>query len=73
MCNTNKRVCPCKGCTKRTSDCHGRCKKYADWVKDREAERAQQRQIQDNENKWYEIEKERCRKLRQPRRKRHER
>lgn len=28
--------CPCKGCTDRTITCHGVCKKYQDWKKNRE-------------------------------------
>lgn len=23
--------CPCKECTERTSECHGKCQKYLEW------------------------------------------
>ena len=26
-------TCPCKDCSKRTSDCHGKCAGYQEWSK----------------------------------------
>ena len=28
---------PCKDCTKRTADCHSKCKDYKDWRAERDA------------------------------------
>lgn len=31
--------CPCKDCTERTVDCHGKCEKYLAWAKENEKRR----------------------------------
>lgn len=35
--------CPCYGCDKRTIDCHGSCKAYAEFTEENEKFKAQQR------------------------------
>jgi len=32
--------CPCRGCTDRTVTCHGVCKRYQEWKKEHEDEKA---------------------------------
>ena len=27
----NPKICPCKDCTERNAECHGKCKKYENW------------------------------------------
>jgi hypothetical protein len=67
LCRTSeKRKCPCKGCTKRYSGCHGQCKDYKDWKKLRDEDLAKQRKQYEDELKWHEIEAERRRKFKNP-------
>lgn len=38
--------CPCQGCKHRTITCHGVCKKYQDWKKEDEKQKAWLREQQ---------------------------
>lgn len=33
--------CPCKGCGKRSPECHGKCEEYLDWSKKEKALRTE--------------------------------
>lgn len=28
-----KEICPCKGCSNRDAECHGKCERYVAWKK----------------------------------------
>ena len=41
---------PCKDCTKRSPTCHGNCKEYIDFRKEKDEYNAKKNAIVDNEN-----------------------
>lgn len=42
--------CPCKGCTDREAECHGRCSAYNDWRKIIDEERDARNEISEITN-----------------------
>lgn len=44
-----KPIAPCKGCERRTMECHTVCERYIEFVKANEAYKAQNRIIQERE------------------------